>query len=131
MVEIWQCDANGAYLHSGSDNGGKRDGNFQGFGRFLTGEHGRILLPHDQAGAVSRPHAAHPLQGAQGRQGPAHHAVLREGPPGNEKDVIWKGVRDEKLRDAITVDFAPIKGSKIGELAAKFDLVLGVTPEMD
>src|SRR6266568_4655059 len=26
VVEIWQCDANGAYLHTGSDNGGKRDG---------------------------------------------------------------------------------------------------------
>src|SRR3954451_8759216 len=25
VVEIWQCDNNGAYLHSGSDNGGKRD----------------------------------------------------------------------------------------------------------
>jgi protocatechuate 3,4-dioxygenase beta subunit len=38
-------------------------------------------------------------------------------------------MRDEKLRDLITVDFAPIKESKIGELAAKFDIVLGVTPE--
>ena len=27
VVEIWQCDAAGAYLHSGSDNGGKRDRN--------------------------------------------------------------------------------------------------------
>src|SRR5436190_4631674 len=28
VVEIWQCDNNGAYLHSGSDNGGKRDTHF-------------------------------------------------------------------------------------------------------
>src|SRR5678809_229907 len=42
VVEIWQCDANGVYLHSGSGNGGaaKRDGNFQGFGRFLTAKDG-------------------------------------------------------------------------------------------
>jgi hypothetical protein len=26
------------------------------------------------------------------------------------------------------VDFSPIKGSKIGELAAKFDIVMGYTP---
>src|SRR5687767_153960 len=37
MVEIWQCDNNGAYLHAGSSNREKRDSNFQGFGRFLTG----------------------------------------------------------------------------------------------
>src|SRR3954452_14272947 len=37
LVEIWQCDNSGAYLHSGSDNGQKRDTHFQGFGRFMTG----------------------------------------------------------------------------------------------
>src|SRR4051812_47726713 len=37
LVEIWQCDNNGAYLHSRSDNRKKNDKNFQGFGRFLTG----------------------------------------------------------------------------------------------
>src|SRR3954464_1567564 len=37
LVEIWQCDAHGVYLHPGSDNGSNRDKNFQGFGRFMTG----------------------------------------------------------------------------------------------
>src|SRR5438132_2281058 len=37
LVEIWQVDSNGAYLHTGSDNYNKRDSHFQGFGRFLTG----------------------------------------------------------------------------------------------
>src|SRR5688572_13858574 len=36
FIEIWQVDNAGAYLHGGSDNGGKRDKNFQGYGRFLT-----------------------------------------------------------------------------------------------
>src|SRR3954470_21558737 len=40
LVEIWQCDNNGVYLHSGSDGGDKRDKNFQGFGRFMTGPDG-------------------------------------------------------------------------------------------
>ena len=31
--------------------------------------------------------------------------------------------------DSIIIDFAPIEGSKIGELAAKFDIVLGLTPQ--
>ena len=38
---------------------------------------------------------------------------------------------DAKALAAITVDFAPIKASKIGELAAKFDIVLGATPVVD
>src|SRR6059036_2218958 len=33
LVEIWQVDNNGVYLHSG-DKHAKRDPNFQGFGRF-------------------------------------------------------------------------------------------------
>src|SRR5438034_767346 len=44
VVEIWQCDNNGAYLHSDSANGKKRDGNFQGFGRFLTGTSGEYYF---------------------------------------------------------------------------------------
>src|SRR6188768_3375037 len=43
-VEIWQCDNRGVYLHNGSDNKAKRDANFQGFGRFLTGSSGEYLF---------------------------------------------------------------------------------------
>src|SRR5213595_553014 len=38
LVEIWQCDGKGVYLHTG-DSGKKQDQqdkNFQGFGRFMT-----------------------------------------------------------------------------------------------
>ena len=38
-------------------------------------------------------------------------------------------IRDPKARDSVIIDFAPIEGSKIGELAAKFDIVLGLTPQ--
>src|SRR4026209_370498 len=45
LVEIWQCDNAGVYLHSRS--GGaveKKDKNFQGFGRFMTGSTGEYLF---------------------------------------------------------------------------------------
>ena len=35
-VEIWQCDANGRYLHRGDRGGKPRDGGFQGFGYDLS-----------------------------------------------------------------------------------------------
>ena len=47
----------------------------------------------------------------------------------NERDGVFRGIRDEKARDSVEVDFAPLKESKLGELAAKFDIVLGMTPE--
>ena len=47
----------------------------------------------------------------------------------NEKDFIYMDIRDPKARSSVTIDFATLKDSKIGELAAKFDIVLGFTPE--
>jgi len=44
VIEIWQTDANGAYIHSQSGNAANRDANFQGFGRFLTGSTGEYLF---------------------------------------------------------------------------------------
>ena len=38
-------------------------------------------------------------------------------------------VKDPKARKSVTIDFAPLEGSRIGELAARFDIVLGFTPE--
>src|SRR5258708_31357351 len=35
LVEIWQVDNNGVYLHT-KDTHAKRDANFQGFGRFMN-----------------------------------------------------------------------------------------------
>lgn len=129
VVEIWQCDHSGAYLHTGSDNGEKRDKHFQGFGRFTTGSTGeyyfRTIKPVPYPGRT--PHIHYKVKKA-GKELLTTQCYVK-GHPGNEKDGIWRSVTDPKLRDAITVDFKPIEGSKIKELAAKFDVVLGVTPE--
>ena len=128
-VEIWQCDNNGAYLHSRSGNANTRDRNFQGFGRFLTGSNGeylfRTIKPVPYPGRT--PHIHYKIKG-KGRELLTTQCYIK-GHPGNEKDGIWKGIRDEKLREMVTVDFAPLPGAKAGELAARFDVVLGVTPE--
>ena len=39
-VEIWQCDVNGRYLHSGDRGGRPRDAGFQGFGHDISGAQG-------------------------------------------------------------------------------------------
>ena len=49
VVEIWQVDAKGSYLHSRGCSDGQRDANFQGFGRFLTGSTGFPGAPYPRA----------------------------------------------------------------------------------
>jgi protocatechuate 3,4-dioxygenase beta subunit len=130
LVEIWQCDAQGAYLHSGTSNADKRDKNFQGFGRFITGSAGeylfRTIKPVPYPGRS--PHIHYKIK-RSGKELLTTQCYIK-GHPGNEKDGIWKNLKDQKQRDAVTVEFAPLKGSRIGELAARFDIVLGVTPEV-
>lgn len=128
VVEIWQVDNNGAYLHTGSGNRGKRDANFQGFGRFLTGSGGeyyfRTIKPVPYPGRTPHIHVAVKLKG---RDTFTTQCYVK-GEPGNARDAILNAIRDPRARDSVTVAFAPITGSGIGELAARFDIVLGVTP---
>jgi protocatechuate 3,4-dioxygenase beta subunit len=128
LVEIWQVDGHGAYLHSGSSNAEKRDANFQGFGRFLTGSSGeyyfRTVKPVAYPGRT--PHI-HVKVKQKGKELLTTQCYIK-GDPGNDRDGIYRSIKDPKARAAITVDFAPMKSSRIGELAARFDIVLGITP---
>ncbi len=129
VVEIWQCDNNGVYLAQGT-RGGRSDKNFQGFGTLHHGDQGRISLPDHQAGPVPRPHAAHSRQGQEGREGIADHADLRQRPSRRTSETVSSAsIRDSFERELVLVDFKPIKESKIGELSARFDIVVGLTPD--
>ena len=130
VVEIWQVDNNASYLHTKSDNYAKRDTNFQGFGRFVTGSTGEyyfrtikpILYPGRQA-----PH----IHFAVKKKGQAQFTTqcYIKGHPGNAVDFVLKQVRDAKQRQSLLANFLPVPGSRIGELSAKFDIVLGYTAE--
>ena len=128
VVEIWQVDGHGAYLHSGSENANKRDKNFQGFGRFLTGSTGeyyfRTVKPVPYPGRTSHIHFAIKMAGREKWTTQCYVA----GEPQNATDTLLNGIRDAAQRRSVIVDFAPVSGSRTGDLAAKFDIVLGVTP---
>jgi protocatechuate 3,4-dioxygenase, beta subunit len=129
VVEIWQADANGVYLHKDSDGGNRRDKHFQGFGRFLTGSTGeyqfRTIKPVPYPGRT--PHIHYSVKVPGQPKFTTQCYVLGE--PGNEKDGVLKGIADAKARKSVIVPFAPMEGSKAGELTARFDVVLGFTPE--
>jgi uncharacterized protein (TIGR03437 family) len=46
----------------------------------------------------------------------------------NNSDGILNGIRDASQRSSVIVHFAQVAGSSIGELAARFDIVLDYTP---
>lgn len=130
-VEIWQVDGNGLYLHSqsGGPAGKTRDANFQGFGRFETASDGqyrfRTVKPVPYPGRT--PHIHMKLK--QGDKELLTTQCFVKGHAQNARDGVLRGVRDEKARESIQVAFEPVKDSKLGELAARFDIVLGLTPE--
>ena len=128
VVEIWQCDKNGAYLHSRTGNADKRDTNFQGFGRFVTGSTGEYLFRTIKPVAYPgrSPHIHYAVK-MKGREMWTTQCYIK-GDPANERDGIWRSVKDEAQRAAITPEFAPLKDAKAGELAARFDIVMGFTP---
>ena len=135
-VEIWQCDTNGSYTnHRGRNPNGAFDSNFQGYGRFMTGSKGEYLfrtimpVPYDLAGMYRAPHI-HFAVSRNGQRLLTTQMMVR-GHPDNERDHVLRDVRDPSARESVLVDFQPMEGSKLGELSASFDIVLGETPQED
>jgi protocatechuate 3,4-dioxygenase beta subunit len=129
VVEIWQVDNNGVYLHSADSGRRQRDSNFQGFGRCGTGSKGqyyfRTIKPVPYTGRTPHIH----VKVKKGGRELLTTQIFVNGHPQNKTDMVLRGVRDVVDRELLLVDFKPIKGSKIGELAAHFDIVLGATPQ--
>ena len=129
LVEIWQTDKNGIYLHSGSNQHDKRDTNFQGFGRFLTGSTGeylfRTIKPVRYPGRTPHIHFAVKLKGREKFTTQCYVA----GEPQNEKDFVLNAIKDAKAKKSVIIPFVPMKNTRANELAARFDIVTGFTPE--
>lgn len=130
LVEIWQCDANGVYLHSADSTPkkGQEDKHFQGFGRFLTGSKGeyyfRTIKPVAYPGRTPHIH----VKIKHGGKELLCTQCYNKGEPQNDKDGVVRGIRDLKQRAAVMVDWKPVGGSKAGELQGQFNIVLGMTP---
>ena len=129
LVEIWQVDNHGIYLHSRGGPRSKLDSNFQGYGKFLTDSKGmysfRTLKPSPYSGRT--PHI-HMSVSSKGQQKLTTQCYVK-GETRNKMDFILKKIKDSKARESLIVPFKPMKGSKLGEVTARFDIVLGWTPQ--
>ena len=131
IVEIWQTDVDGSYVHTGGRQASKPyDANFQGYGRFLSDARGeyyfRTIKPveYTLGGAHRCPHI-HVAVSQSGRRVFTSQLLIK-GHPANAGDGLVRRVAPNALQ-TILADFAPLGGSKLGELTANFDIVLGKT----
>ena len=132
LVEIWQVDNNGIYLHTECPNRDKRDENFQGFGRCLTGSSGeyyfRTIKPVAYTFGITRTPHIHVIV-KKGDKRMLTTQMYIKGHDLNQRDIVIRSIRNKKALESVLVDFKPVKGSKIGEPAANFDIVIGTAAE--
>ncbi len=129
VVEIWQVDNKGIYIHTEDPDHKNLDTNFQGFGRFMTGSKGeyyfRTIKPVQYGPRTPHIH----LAVKQGGKRMLTTQIYTKGETRNKTDRPLSTINDSKLRDLLICDYKPVPGSKIGELAVHFDVVIGATPE--
>lgn len=129
FVEIWQCDTEQSYRHT---NGANKtvDGNFQGYGRYLTDSTGRYLF------RTIKP-VNYTLQN-QFRAAHIHIAISQNGTRIFTTQIAIRGHKDNAVDqvfkvlkpaafDTLCADFVPMPGSKAGELQADFTVILNQT----
>lgn len=125
LVEIWQVDGRGVYLHSEAPKE-KQDKNFQGYGRFSTDSKGRYYFrtvkPVVYPGRAPHIHIAVSQEGKRLLTSQCYLA----GEKRNEADFLYKRLTPEAQK-RVTVAFEPLPQSTAHELRAQWDLVIGLT----
>lgn len=125
LVELWSCDGNGRYLHSGDTNPTPRDAGFQGYGTATTDAQGRYRFRTLKPAAYSIDAGPY---GMVHRAPHIHMAVTCEGvrrltaqlfftgEPLNDQDVELNRVPEPERRAALMT--TPVDG------AARFDIIV-------
>lgn len=127
LVEIWQADDRGTYIHSQGAGSNTRDDGFQGYGRFETAKDGgwkfRTIKPGLYTGRTRHYHFGITLKG----QPRFTTQLFFKDEPANEKDGVLRGIKDPQQLASVIREFKPVPDTK--ELAATWDIVLGLTPK--
>ena len=122
-IEIWQCDAGGIYHHVGENSRGA-DPNFQGYGRTRTAADGafrfRTIKPVPYPGRTPHIHLIAAAPGAPKLTTQLYNA----GEPQNERDGLFRSMRDPAARDSVLMKFRPAPELEPGALFAESRLVL-------
>jgi protocatechuate 3,4-dioxygenase beta subunit len=129
VIELWQADVNGCYIHSnGTQRGKERDPNFQGFGKIETNAKGeyrfRTIKPGLYTGRTIHWHIAV----KKGDKRFLTTQLFIAGVPQNDSDGILRGMGTDQQRLSVIGEFTP-KSQGSEEFVGTWDIVLGSTPE--
>lgn len=129
VVELWQADNNGCYIHSrGAQPGKEKDPQFQGFGKIETNAKGeyrfRTIKPGLYTGRTIHWH----IRVKQNDKSMLTTQLFIAGVPQNDRDGILRGMGTEQQRLSVIREFKP-KSSDSKELMGTWDIVIGSTPE--
>ena len=98
LVEIWQTDSNGIYLHSSSFGAKSRDKKFQGFGKAITDKKGqfffRTIIPSGYPGRTPHIH----LRLLRNNSNILTTQLYFHGNPLNEKDFLFRSLNLNEKR---------------------------------
>ena len=132
VVEVWQCNAAGRYLHKGDQHDAPLDPNFTGTGQVLTDDAGRYRFTTIKPGAYPwrnhynawRPaHIHFSLHG----EGIGQRLVTQMYFPGDpllDHDPIYNCVDDAKARERMVSSFDWENTANEFALGYRFDIVL-------
>lgn len=125
LVEIWQCDSKGRYIHTDDARRGPADPHFQGYGRTNTGRDGayrfRTIRPVPYPGRTPHIHFSVRARGFD----PLVTQMYVAGERRNARDGLLQSIRDPAARRALIVALDPAGSLEAGALAGRFDLVIG------
>lgn len=123
-VEIWQCDANGIYSHSGDSGRGTFDPNFQGFGKTRTGEQGgyrfRTITPVSYPGRT--PHIHFKVKAPNRRVFTSQ--MYLAGHPQNRNDFLFRRLGGAGALNAASVSLISAPELDRDAVKGTFDIVL-------
>lgn len=124
VLEIWQCDANGVYRHSGDARRSRYDENFQVFGTTITSKNGeyrfRTITPVSYP--VRTPHIHFKLKAPNRREFTSQ--LYLAGHPQNDRDFLYRRLGNSFAQNPASVALIPAVELEIGAVKGTFDIVL-------
>jgi len=142
MVEIWQANSAGKYVHEADRHEAPVDPNFTGLGRFVTDAEGHYKFRSIKPGAYPvtesdwwwRPPHIHFSIFGPSWMNRFITQIFFPGEPLNEIDLLLNAVQDPEARDRLIFETAPTVVGAVNFLTFRRDFVLRGkkrTPELD
>lgn len=132
LIEIWQANAAGRYIHKNDQHQAPLDPNFVGAGRFITNDQGEYQFTSIKPGAYpwrNHPNAWRPAHIHFSLLG--HNFTQRlvtqmyfPGDPLLKYDPIYQGIPDKKARERLISSFELDLTQPEWALGYRFDIVL-------